>query len=88
MSKKKWEDVTLLTELNIYKYQNTWQVKLDKLCLSVYRSVLYPKDVWLLNCVPFYNHHKLTSKDIEFAKYEALALVTVALKREISILEG
>jgi hypothetical protein len=69
---KSWKDITTYSRGETERIPRIWEIEACGIRISVHRHIHYPKDTWLLTCLPFFDCRELSSKDVELAKQEAI----------------
>ena len=86
--KAEWKDVTSFSRGATDRTPRSWQIDLGKVRVVVTRHIHYGPDVWLMRCDTFKIDKELVSKDIGFAKQEALDIVKGFLVIALEALEN
>jgi hypothetical protein len=82
MKTHKWKDGTSYSRGQEDRTPSTWNCETKSLSITVTRHSWFEKDDWILHCYKIgIERHKLSSKDLELAKAEALDIVRKTLAR-------
>ena len=77
-----WIDGTTYSRDEKKKIPSVWKFIINGLIIiSVHKHIHYPKDQWLLTCLPFFNKYELPQTDVEEAKSAAFHMVYTKLQK-------
>jgi hypothetical protein len=83
----KWKDVSSYSRGDKERVPDIWEIgdrKTVRVC--VHRHIHYPKDMWLLTCLPWFDKQEIPEKDIDKAKDIALMMVAEKLRNSYLVI--
>lgn len=82
-----WKDTTSYSQREVDRVPRSWSCDIAKTDVTIFRHIHYPPDIWLIKCNYLGIKRELSSKEVEAAKSEAVALVKGEIEKKIAELQ-